>query len=178
MLSRLRTAVAEQRRVKMGYRDRSGSVTSRAVDPLGLVAKAGVWYLIAYESDKGYRTFRAERIVAAEESGERFERPAGFDLEAHWAESVASIESQSPHAFAVVVRVRNNVRAALTSYWECELLAEEEGAATLRVMFPGRTVALSQILALDDGARIIEPEELTADLIAVARNVLERYALT
>jgi predicted DNA-binding transcriptional regulator YafY len=176
MLSRLRIAVAEQRRLRMDYRDRSGSVTSRAVDPLGLVAKAGIWYLIAREPEKGYRTFRAERIVAADETGERFERPAGFDLEAYWAESVASIESQGPPAYPVVVRVRDSARAALTSYWEFELLAEEEGAATLRVVFPGRTVALSQILALDDGARIIEPEDLTDDLIAYARNVLERYA--
>lgn len=42
ILVQIRGAVERQRRVRLVYRDRSGAVTERLVDPLGLVAKAGV----------------------------------------------------------------------------------------------------------------------------------------
>ena len=35
--------------VRIGYRDGNGAASERRVDPLGLVAKAGVWYFIARE---------------------------------------------------------------------------------------------------------------------------------
>ena len=176
VLQRLRAAISAERRVRLDYRDRGGTVTSRDVDPLGLVAKAGIWYLIAHEPEKGYRTFRAQRILGADETGETFVRPADFDLEAHWSASVASIESRSAGTFDAVVRVRPHALAVLTAYWEFTLLAEESGASTLRVAFPNRDIALSQILALGDELEIVEPLELTREIVDYARAVVERYA--
>ena len=51
------------------------------VDPLGLVDKDDLWYLIA-RTEKGQRTFRVERVVSVELTEESFERPADFDLSA------------------------------------------------------------------------------------------------
>jgi hypothetical protein len=39
------------------YRDRGGALTSRLVDPLGLVAKAGVWYVVANEPGRAFGRF-------------------------------------------------------------------------------------------------------------------------
>jgi len=61
----------------------AGAVSTRRVDPLGLIAKAGVWYLIARESEKGERTFRIGRIAAARITRARFSRPTDFNLRAH-----------------------------------------------------------------------------------------------
>jgi len=61
----------------------AGAVSTRRVDPLGLIAKAGVWYLIARESEKGERTFRIGRIAAARITRVRFSRPTDFNLRAH-----------------------------------------------------------------------------------------------
>jgi predicted DNA-binding transcriptional regulator YafY len=176
MLQRLRESVSLERRVRLEYRDRGGTVTSRNVDPLGLVAKAGVWYLVAHEPEKGYRTFRAERIIGVVDTSERFTRPAGFNLEEHWNASVASIESRPADAYAVVVRVDIDAVATLTAFWEFQLLAEEAGAATLRVTFPNRDVALAQLLAMGERLRILEPAEATSALVDFARGVLARYA--
>jgi len=46
-LAALRRAVWDDRRVRLRYRDREAKTTERVIDPLGLVAKAGVWYLVA-----------------------------------------------------------------------------------------------------------------------------------
>src|SRR6185503_13916586 len=41
----LQDAVWAGERLRIGYRRRDGQVSERVVEPYGLVAKAGVWYL-------------------------------------------------------------------------------------------------------------------------------------
>jgi len=63
-----------------------GEAEPRLVGPLGLVNKAGAWYLVASLADGAsspvFRVFRAGRITSARVLAEPFERPAGFDLAA------------------------------------------------------------------------------------------------
>ncbi len=56
----------------------------RLVAPLGIVVKAGVWYLVAMQAAR-VRTFRISRVLDAALTGERFVRPPKFDLETFWA---------------------------------------------------------------------------------------------
>jgi len=44
-------AVWNDRCVTIAYSDRRGAVTRRTLEPFGLVAKAGVWYLIARDGE-------------------------------------------------------------------------------------------------------------------------------
>jgi hypothetical protein len=64
------------------------------VHPLGLVLKAGVWYLVAAREQK-VRTYRVVQHRARREVLEAAQRaPKGFDLAAHWAESVQRFERE------------------------------------------------------------------------------------
>ncbi|MFV0260794.1 MAG: helix-turn-helix transcriptional regulator, partial [Acidimicrobiales bacterium] len=47
ILGAVRHSVVTARRAVLGYTDRTGVPTTRTVDPLGLVARQGRWYLIA-----------------------------------------------------------------------------------------------------------------------------------
>ena len=58
-LGELSEAVWEARRVKIGY-DRGDKTVDRILEPLGLVLKAGVWYLVA-GVDGQPRTYRVSR---------------------------------------------------------------------------------------------------------------------
>ena len=60
----------------------------RVLEPLGLVLKAGVWYLVA-NADGQPRTYRVSRVVRVTPLEEAFERPDAFDLAAFWTESRA-----------------------------------------------------------------------------------------
>src|SRR3546814_15428693 len=64
----------------------------RAAQPLGLVLKAGHWYLVA-RVGKDLRTYRVSKILKVDASEEVFERPADFDLARHWQGEVARFES-------------------------------------------------------------------------------------
>jgi len=75
-------AVWEQRPIRVRYRRWGGEVT-RTLEPLGLVLKAGVWYLVA-QVDGQPRTYRVSRILDLEYQDGWFERPDGFDLAEYW----------------------------------------------------------------------------------------------
>jgi predicted DNA-binding transcriptional regulator YafY len=80
----LQDAVVDARQIWLDYVDRHGAVTRRQVDPFGLVAKAGRWYLVAGTAE-GQRTFRVDRVRGAETTGAPAVRPDGFDLGLAWA---------------------------------------------------------------------------------------------
>ena len=64
-------------RDRLRARRRRGA--TRRSNRSGVVLKAGIWYVVARVEDQ-IRTYRVSRVVATESTGERFERPDGFDL--------------------------------------------------------------------------------------------------
>jgi predicted DNA-binding transcriptional regulator YafY len=100
-LDALERAVVRRRRVRLTYADHAGTVSERTVEPLGLVDKDGVWYLLA-ATPAGRRTFRVDRATAVLESDETFERPADLDLEVAWAAVEADVERARSRAAATV----------------------------------------------------------------------------
>jgi predicted DNA-binding transcriptional regulator YafY len=178
LLATLRAATADERRLALHYRDRAGALTQRLIEPLGLVAKAGVWYLVAHEPGKGYRTFRAERIAGVDVTAQRFERPAEFDLDAYWRSSIASLEEHAAaqQPYDVVVRMEPALLERHAPYLVLEPLGEVEGDALVRLRFPMRELAIFQILALGAGVRIVEPSELADAIVASARAAIARFA--
>jgi len=84
-LSRLpvvQDAVSRDRKLKIIYRRDGHEVAERIVDPLGLVAKGSVWYLVAH-TPRGFRTYRVSRIEEATVLDQPCERPPDFDLPAY-----------------------------------------------------------------------------------------------
>lgn len=79
-------AVWNQHRVRVRYERANRQLVERVLEPLGLVLKAGVWYLVAAvpADGRGPRTYRLSRVHAAAVLDEPFLRPLGFDLQRHW----------------------------------------------------------------------------------------------
>lgn len=117
----LQTAVLTDRRVKMVY-ERSGSdAVERIVDPLGLVAKGQVWYLVAAvmgvdAAETDIRTYRIARIQAAALLDEACERPAGFELAGYWADASAAFVAGLPQ-YLVTLRVDLSHFERLRASW-------------------------------------------------------------
>jgi predicted DNA-binding transcriptional regulator YafY len=175
VLTTLRRAVWDDRRVRLRYEDRNRNLSSRSVDPLGLVSKAGVWYLVG-RSRGDLRSFRVERIRGAEELPERFERPDDFDLERYWRESSARFNEASRSAdCSVLLRARNEAVERLTLYWPAEIESRGECETLLRVTFPGTELAAFQVLAWSDVATAVEPKEICERVVACARRALAKY---
>jgi predicted DNA-binding transcriptional regulator YafY len=177
-LAALRRASAEDRTVLLHYRDRNRKVTQRSVDPLGLVSKAGVWYLVARYNGE-MRVFRAERILGLDIGVERFDRPASFDLDTFWRTWTAEFERNTP-VFPVTLRVSPDAIDDVTAYWESETLdaaatRNRRGWKIVRVSFPSLEVALSHVVAWSERVDIIEPAELRTATVSRARQIIKRY---
>lgn len=175
LLTTLRRAVWDDRRVRIRYEDRNRTLSTRTVEPLGLVSKAGVWYLVA-RYDGELRSFRVERIRTADELAEHFDRPADFDLERYWTESSARFAQSSRSAdFVVTLRVRNNAIDRVTAYWPGEVVARRARDSVVRVTFPGSEIAVFQLIAWADAAALVEPADLRDAIVERARRALRRY---
>lgn len=85
-------AVLDQRRLSMRYDSWQG-LRDWSVEPLGLVLKAGIWYLAARGAGK-IRVFRVSNIESLTVTEEGFERSADFDLPRWWQAEQARFEAE------------------------------------------------------------------------------------
>src|SRR5262245_6476098 len=102
LLPLLQEAVWQERKVRFKYqRGFDCDDVERVVDPLGLVAKGSVWYLVAM-IDGDIRNYRVSRMLEAELIDQTFIRPESFNLVTHWHQSAVEFESKLPRYHAKV----------------------------------------------------------------------------
>lgn len=94
LLSTVQEAVWQDRKLEMVYR-RDEKISERVVEPLGLVAKGSIWYLVG-AVDGELRTYRISRIERARITAESFRRPDHFDLAGYWEQSTKHFKAQLP----------------------------------------------------------------------------------
>jgi predicted DNA-binding transcriptional regulator YafY len=86
---RLSTAARDRTGIRLTYRSSAGGVTERLVDPYGVAFQSGHWYLVSWDHFRSaMRTFRIDRMVAADSTDEAFDRPADFDVIGYLRQSI------------------------------------------------------------------------------------------
>jgi predicted DNA-binding transcriptional regulator YafY len=156
------------RRVDMRYREGS-TIVSRRLDPLGLVLKAGVWYLLARRRGEE-RVYRVSRIVSARERPEPSTRRPDFDLAAAWAHHSESFERSVPR-IEVTVRVpKSQVR-----YLREARILEDGDRLTVVARFDGLDHAFHALLAWGPAAEVVAPRELRARIATAAAETAALY---
>lgn len=171
-------AVWQGRRLDIRY-GRRGHGVRRRVDPLGLVLKAGTWYLVAAHRRRP-RTWRVSRITSATPRPEPAWRPPGFDLARWWSASAAAFDASirplrarlrlSP---AAARRLPRLVPGELTVRALEQGEVDAEGWVTVDLPLEPVEVAVSQLVPLP-GVEVLAPDELRAALADHARDVAER----
>jgi len=183
-LAVLSRAVWEEQRVEVRYRKRDGEVR-RVLDPLGLVLKAGVWYLVALSGrTRDLRTFRVGRMVSAKALDEPCQRPEGFDLAAHWAEAQAEflgswttvpIRVRMPQDRLGLVRYAQDparAEAALASATE----PDPDGWVILTLQYENEEIAGYDLMRFGGDLEVLEPASVRSTIAARASAMVERYS--
>jgi predicted DNA-binding transcriptional regulator YafY len=173
----LQGAVVRQRKVRLAYTSRGGRATERLVDPLGLVDKDGVWYLLAGTA-AGRRTFRVDRIAAVEVTDLPAERPGDFDLAAEWERVVDEVEQRRSPVSAVVLIADRHVPVLRTQFGRhCEVLGQDDdGRARVRVAAPMALSIAEHLAGWGAQVEVVEPEPVRAELARIGAELVERYA--
>ena len=75
------SAARDRTSIQLRYRSAADVVTDRLVDPYGVGFQSGHWYVVSWDHLRGaIRTFRIDRVVAADMTSETFQRPEHFDV--------------------------------------------------------------------------------------------------
>jgi predicted DNA-binding transcriptional regulator YafY len=157
------------RRLDMRYRE-GPKVVSRRLDPLGLILKAGIWYLLARRRGEE-RVYRVSRIVSARERAEPSTRAPDFDLAAEWASRSQAFERSRPQ-IEVTVRVpRSRVR-----YLRGARILEDGERSTVIAEYDGLDHAFHALMGYGPQAEVLAPRGLRDRIAAAAAETAALYA--
>ncbi|WIY01418.1 WYL domain-containing protein [Amycolatopsis mongoliensis] len=175
LVSLLRDAVIARRRVRLTYAGREK--TERLVDPWGLVDKDDVWYLVAGTA-KGRRTFRVDRIVAADVTAEAADRPSDLELAAVWDEVVEEVEKRRSLLTADVVLDRRHFGVLRDRFGRhCERVAElPDGRVRARVAAPAPIMIAQELAGWGALVEVERPDSVKAELARLGSELIARYA--
>lgn len=163
-LATVSSAVWDARQIDITYR-RGDRTVQRRLDPLGLVLKAGTWYLVAAR-DGSPRTYRVSRIADATVLSSPAWRPDDFDLAAWWDQSATAFD-RAIRPLATRLRLSpdaaRQLRGAVPGDATADALADARPGADgwIEVDLPLESVevGVSQLAALR-GVEVVAPPEL------------------
>lgn len=179
LISAIQEAVWRERKLRMAYMRGSSESVERLVDPMGLVAKGGVWYLVAIAEGEA-RSYRVSRVLRAEVLDEPSARPEGFDLEAYWEQSTVRFRESLPR-YVVRFRVSPDALPRLPyagRFAKIESVGQrdEEGWTEAVVRFDVEEVACEYALSFGPHVEVLEPREMRDKVIEMAKSVVEFYS--
>lgn len=172
----LQAAVSGRRQVELTYDTPRKGVSQRLIEPLGLVVKQGVWYVLAATAH-GQRSFRIDRIVDVVLTDAVFERPNDFDLEAAWRQITTGYVERSTRVTtrAIATEAAIPVLRALG----VETLVRrglDDGRFDVTLGAWNADVLAAQIAGVISFLELVEPPEtVTERLAAIGAELVARF---
>jgi predicted DNA-binding transcriptional regulator YafY len=181
LLPDLARAVWTGHQVEAEYRRRNSAAQPRVIAPLGLVLKAGLWYLVA-GTTAGIRAYRVSRFTTVDVLEQPVERPAGFDLGAWWNQWSAAFEAGLPE-YHVTVRLAPSALDRLSELGDAVTRAPDQPpAARDRDGWQQRTLTFERaewaeagLLRLGAEVEVLDPPELRERLHRTAVKLHDLY---
>lgn len=175
-------AVWSETRLAMRYQSWK-EIRDRVIEPLGLVLKGGVWYVVA-QREGNARTYKLSQILTLSPTDEKFTRPKDFDLPDYWEESTKQFERD---IYIGTARVRASVvgRRKLRDLSETMKRAIEslilepdaEGWAEFSIPVEEPVWASHELTKVGADVEVLEPPELRALVVSNVEKMARRYGL-
>jgi predicted DNA-binding transcriptional regulator YafY len=180
-LQALATGVFGDLTIQARYRGGRGARDCELA-PLGLVLKAGTWYLVAREGG-AVRGYRADRFEYAAVSERTFTRPAGFDLGEFWASWRDEFERSLTRVTVTVRarpdcirRLRRVVEPTRTDEVSWDAAPDPDGWVRLGLPFEKLAYARAALLGFGADVEVLEPAELRSQMADTAAELGALYA--
>ncbi|MGI8677176.1 MAG: helix-turn-helix transcriptional regulator [Jatrophihabitans sp.] len=183
-LAAIAEAVWAQQRIDVRYERANRIVGDRVLAPLGLVLKAGTWYVVADPQDgRGPRTYRVSRVHAAAVRDDTFERPADFDLQTFWSGYQRGY-SERVYRDSATIRLDEDGRALLLLVGTIParrarvMMSEPNADGWTQTVLPIESVHHAQhtLMQLGEHVEVLQPVALRDAIAASARAIANRYA--
>jgi predicted DNA-binding transcriptional regulator YafY len=157
-------------------------VRDRVIEPLGLVLKGGVWYVVA-QREGNARTYKLSQILTLQPTGETFSRPKDFDLPRYWAESTKQFERD---IYIGTARVRagpmgrrklRDLSETLKRTIDGLGIADADEWAEFDIPVEEPVWASHELTRLGDDVEVLAPAELRARVVESVTRLARRYGL-
>lgn len=178
-LPTLQAAIWQERRVQLVYHLSTGPVVEPQLDPLGLVAKWGTWYLVAVWQGT-VSVYRVSRVQEARLLDEPCARPEGFDLAAFWRRSSEEYLANLPQ-YPATLRVSPAIRDRVLNTCRCQRVEpleppDADGWTRVEVTFESEEEACRYAVGWGAQLEVVAPSSLRQQVIERAREVAALYA--
>lgn len=173
-------AVLDQTVLTMTY-DSWRGIRERVVEPLGLVLKAGAWYLVA-RSDGVARIYKVANILRHELRDTHFERPADFDLATWWSAETARFEAglrtgtAQLRATALGLKRLSQLGAFAQRAVKTAAPADDAGWSCLSLPIETIDHAALTLLGIGPEVVVLAPDALRLRLRDLAADIVDRCA--
>jgi predicted DNA-binding transcriptional regulator YafY len=170
MLLVVAEAVRRRRSLEIGYARGDGKRSTREIEPLGLVARRGRWYVPARDRRTNeVRTFRADRLARATIGDPAAPPDPDFDP----AEHVVQMLARLPRAWEIEVHLDAPVReiAARVPATVAELTSEGSGTR-LELRADALEWVAGVLAGLGADFQVIRPDELREHVAALASKLM------
>jgi predicted DNA-binding transcriptional regulator YafY len=164
-----RQALWEERELAIVYGD---GTEPFQVSPLGLVAKARTWYLVAARTDGRLRTYRLSRLTSAAITDTPFARPVDFDLATHWTQSQREFQASRP-SYPITLKVRDHAIRRFRPI--TPMLPAEDDWWIIHTDLESPHEACAAVLAQAGAAQVIAPPELITMVRDAAYHLAESH---
>jgi predicted DNA-binding transcriptional regulator YafY len=164
------------RQIRFHYRRLLCEPEERTGNPLGLVAKGSVWYLVAQIGTEP-RTYRVSRISQAAILDRRVDPLREFDLAAYWQQSASEFREKLPRYYATFLANPSIMRWIRYRGWRLEEETPLEDRVRLRLRFDIEEEAVQFALGFAGDIEVVEPPELKAKVFAGALAIVSRSSV-
>ncbi len=162
MFWKLRSAIAEQKELRIIYREsRDSSPQWFVVRPIYLAAIKGYWYLISYEpSVEGVKLYRLDKIESAFATGRKFKVSDNFFLEDHLPELAPLLKPGRKHK--VVVEFEHGMEWVKDRIWHPTQKIEnlQDGRFRLEMEISNIEEFMAWLSSFGYKAKLISPKHL------------------
>lgn len=171
-LAELISALAERRTIEFDYRkDDSARSETRKVNPLGLSAWRGSWYLVGEDLNRDdVRVFKISRIVSSISllgSKNAYGIPSDFNIKDY-------LIMLRPGEYSATLKIRKAAGIHLRNL-ATEIRNLDEDWDLIEVHFQDADEALREVMWLGADVIVIEPHDLRTSVIQSLNNLVNRH---
>jgi len=167
--------VRRRRLLEIDYTRADGTPSSRAIDPLGLVARRGRWYVPARDrASSELRTFRADRVGRAKIGEPAAPPEPGFDPAAHVVRMLARLPYEwqiEVYLDAPIEEISRRVSPTLAE------LTADGGGTRLEMGADSLEWAAGLLAGVGADFRVIRPDELRDELAELSARLAQASRL-
>jgi proteasome accessory factor B len=171
-------AVLRQEEVEFDYRKPGENARShRRVRPYHLAHRENLWYLIAFDVERGaLRTFAVPRISDVVVTKQKFEKPADFSPEKFFADALGVLGGRGDHNVVIRFSAAAADRVREREWHESQQLRElSAGRVELRMRLGALPEVERWVLGWGAAAEVVGPKELRQRIRTAAEQIAAQY---